>query len=307
MRTCKGARLLAFFLLLAMIMPQACAVQIDDPSLPQVLSYHGILCLVNRDRKVTKKYVPPDLVVPKVALNKKGREDAVMLRAEAARALEALFEAALQEGHTLLAASGYRSFGIQDLLFQAKVKEVGTKQKAWRTVSPPGASEHQLGLAMDVQSPTVPRLNRAFGESPEGIWLAQNAHRFGFIIRYKQEWREITGYRYEPWHIRYIGISHASAIYELDIPYETYYSALLNIPEYILLQGTDVLLKNLVRDVLDGKEITATLRVATPEEQAETLESATKAYLSTQETYAQAVARCFPAWLQIEDRDELAK
>ena len=129
MRTYKGARLLAFFLLLAMIMPQACAVQVDDPSLPQVLSYHGILCLVNRDRKVTKKYVPPDLVVPKVVLNKKGREDAVMLRAEAARALEALFEAALQEEHTLLAASGYRSFGIQDLLFQAKVKEVGTKQR----------------------------------------------------------------------------------------------------------------------------------------------------------------------------------
>ena len=307
MRIYKGTRLLAFFLLLAMIMPQACAVQVDDPSLPQVLSYHGILCLVNRDRKVTKKYVPPDLVVPKVALNKKGREDAVMLRAEAARALEALFEAALQEEHTLLVASGYRSFGIQDLLFQAKVKEVGTKQKAWRTVSPPGSSEHQLGLAMDVQSPTVPRLNRAFGESPEGIWLAQNAHRFGFIIRYKQEWREITGYRYEPWHIRYIGISHASAIYELDIPYETYYSVLLNIPEYILRQGTDVLLKNLVRDILDGKEIPVTLRVATPEEQAETLESATKAYLSTQEAYAQAVARCFPAWLQIEDCDELAE
>ena len=97
--------------------------------------------------------------------------------------------------------------------------------------------------------------------------MAQNAHRFGFIIRYKQEWREITGYRYEPWHIRYIGISHASAIYELDIPYETYYSVLLNIPEYILIQGTDVLLKNLVRDVLDGKEIPETLRVATPEEQ----------------------------------------
>ncbi|MGI6652583.1 MAG: M15 family metallopeptidase [Christensenellales bacterium] len=307
MRTYKGARLLAFFLLLAMIMPQACAVQVDDPSLPQVLSYHGILCLVNRDRKVTKKYVPPDLVVPKVTLNKKGREDAIMLRAEAARALEALFEAALQEEHTLLAASGYRSFGIQDLLFQAKVKEVSTKQKAWRTVSPPGASEHQLGLAMDVQSPTVPRLNRAFGESPEGIWLAQNAHRFGFIIRYKQEWREITGYRYEPWHIRYIGISHASAIYELDIPYETYYSALLNIPEYILLQGTDVLLKNLVRDVLDGKEIPVTLRITAPENQVETLESATKAYLSTQETYVQAIARCFPAWLQIEDRDELAE
>ena len=198
MRTYKGARLLAFFLLLAMIMPQACDVQVDDPSLPQVLSFHGLLCLVNRDRKVTKKYVPPDLVVPKVALNKKGREDAVMLRAEAAHALEALFEAALQEGAH--AACGIRLSQLWHSGFafpgQGKGSRHKTKSMAYRVTA--RRKRASVGTRYGRTKPTVPRLNRAFGESPEGIWLAQNAHRFGFIIRYKQEWREITGYRYEP-------------------------------------------------------------------------------------------------------------
>lgn len=65
-------------------------------------------------------------------------------------------------------------------------------------------------------------LEEEFGDSPEGIWVAENAHRFGFIVRYKRGWEDITGYAYEPWHIRYVGVEHATAIAELNIPFEEY-------------------------------------------------------------------------------------
>ena len=86
----------------------------------------------------------------------------------------------------------------------------------------PGASEHQLGLAMDVGRRSNHKLKASFGNSPEGKWLAENCYRFGFILRYKAEWEETTGYGYEPWHIRYVGKEHALRIQELNIPFEDY-------------------------------------------------------------------------------------
>ena len=86
----------------------------------------------------------------------------------------------------------------------------------------PGASEHQLGLAMDVKNRPDMSLNAAFGKTKEGLWLAENAWRFGFIIRYKAEWTDVTTYAYEPWHIRYVGKEHAAILQELDIPLEYY-------------------------------------------------------------------------------------
>lgn len=293
-----------FALLLAVVLfltAPALAVQVDDGSLPQVLTYHGVLALVNRASKVTKKYVPEDLVVPQVAMRRKGEEQGIRMRLSAARALERMFEEALAQGHTLIAASGYRSFGVQDLRFQAKVKEVGTKEKAWRTVAPAGASEHQLGLAMDLQSPSMPRLNRAFGETPEGIWVAQNAHRYGFVIRYQRAWTETTGYLYEPWHVRYLGIAHATAVSALNIPYEDYYEALKSIPEYALLGATDVLLTGLVSAIRSGDlALLQQLMSAAPDEQDAALQIVTGPFLANGQTYGQALERCFPAWAQTE-------
>ncbi len=292
-----AATMLAVWLIVAV---PALAVQVDDGSLPPILAYHGMLGLVNRASKVTKKYVPGDLVVPAVALRKAGQEDSVRLRAPAARAVEQMFADALLQGHTLVAASGYRSFGVQDLRFQAKVKETGTKEKAWRTVAPAGASEHQLGLAMDLQSPSMPRLNRAFGETPEGIWVAENAHNYGFIVRYQRAWTDITGYLYEPWHVRYLGIAHASAVYALNIPYEQYYEALKNIPEYVLESGTDVLLTALVASLLHSDtELLEKLLTATPETQQVVLRAETEKLLPAGMTYEEAQARCFPEWSQL--------
>lgn len=255
------------------------------------LSDGGILRLVNREKKITKDYVPVDLVVPRVGTRKRGMEKGIMLREEAARALEAMFAAAKREaGHTLFAVSGYRSYGIQQILFNGKVEAVGSRAAAERTVSPPGASEHQLGLAMDVQSPSQLNLNRSFGETEEGKWTAANAHRFGFILRYKAEWREITGYAYEPWHFRYVGLAHARAIHALDIPYEHYVAAVESLPEYVLRGATDYLLVALAKDAAQAAQLAS----AAQDEQASALRAATLPHLPEGASYESVLWEIYP-------------
>ena len=147
------------------------------------------------------------------------------MRRDAALALEEMFEAAKEDGMQLAAVSGFRSYGQQAAIHERKIQLKG-KKEALRVSAPPGCSEHQLGLAVDIGRKKAPGLNESFGSSPEGKWVAENCHRFGFIIRYKAEWEEITGYAYEPWHIRYVGIDHAKRIYEMDIPFEYYIQTL---------------------------------------------------------------------------------
>lgn len=178
----------------------------------------GNLFLVNRQMTVSSDYEPADLTKPKV----RSTYTNITMRQEAAEALERMFQAAKEEeGHDLIAVSGYRSYGQQAAIYQRKVENVG-KKKAALLVAPPGASEHQLGLAMDLGIPENQKLNGAFGDSEAGKWVRENGHRFGFIIRYKEEWTEITGYADEPWHVRYVGEEHAKKIFEMDIPLEYY-------------------------------------------------------------------------------------
>ena len=310
MRACLRG-LLAAVLLIALLMPAVAELPPEDlptelipettpgpqpettpvPAEVSWLDDPGILRLVNRDRKITKAYVPEDLVVPEVQTRKKGMEKGIMLRAEAARALETMFMAAKREAdHTLYAVSGYRSYGIQQILFNGKVQAVGSRAAAERTVSPPGASEHQLGLAMDIQSPSQLNLNRTFGETEEGKWTAANAHRFGFILRYKAEWTETTGYAYEPWHFRYVGVAHAKAIHALDIPYEDYVAAIEGLPEYVLRGATDLLLVALVKD----SQQAAMLAGVDKEEQASMLRVATLPHLPEGSSYESVLWAIYP-------------
>ncbi|NLW21496.1 MAG: M15 family metallopeptidase [Clostridiales bacterium] len=177
----------------------------------------GQLYLVNRDYRLTSKYEPDDLVMPQV----RKASSAVLMREEAARMLERLFEDAQQEGHRLVAISGYRSYATQNAIYRRKIGNSG-KARASLLVAPPGASEHQLGLAMDVSSLRSGQLNSSFGKSQEGQWVARHAHQYGFIIRYKADWTDITGYADEPWHLRYVGVEHAARLAALDVPLETY-------------------------------------------------------------------------------------
>lgn len=210
------AKLLSLLLTLLSLGQTAVDSYVNEASLG------GNLFLVNRDYAITADYVPNDLVTPNVL----GGNETTMLRAEAAAALEEMFAAAKEEeGYLLVAVSGYRSYGKQASIHRRKIETVG-KKEALRVSAPAGCSEHQLGLAMDVGRKKNTNLNKSFGDSPEGQWVAENCYRFGFIIRYKAEWEEVTGYKYEPWHIRYVGKDHAARIYELDIPFEYYVAQL---------------------------------------------------------------------------------
>ena len=194
------------------------------------LSLGGNLFLVNKEFMIGADYVPDDLVMPDV----KKSSSAVLMRKKAAQALEEMFAAAKEEKITLVAVSGYRSYQTQRAIYNRRRKAAG-KAHVERFVAVPGASEHQLGLAMDVSRSKTAGLKASFGKTKEGIWLAENCYRFGFILRYRQEWEDVTGYGYEPWHIRYVGAEHALRIRELDIPLEEYIEALRRLKEEKLL------------------------------------------------------------------------
>ena len=180
-----------------------------------------VLILVNKQNKAPT--VPVTLVKPDETPTKPSVAENIYMRPEAARALEALFAGAAEDGITLYATSGFRSYATQKAIFDRKAAERG-EQAANRSVAKPGYSEHQTGLAMDIEGETTlgTGLTAAFGESPEGIWVAEHCHEYGFIIRYPEDKTSITGYIYEPWHIRYVGVEAATEITQLGVTFEEY-------------------------------------------------------------------------------------
>ncbi|MEW9673459.1 D-alanyl-D-alanine carboxypeptidase family protein [Ammoniphilus sp. 3BR4] len=180
------------------------------------------LVLVNKRNALPSGFVPPDLVIPNVPFSFAGFDPKKQMREEAARALSELFKQAEKEEIYLYAASGYRSYDRQKSIFASSVSRNGW-DLATKYSAKPGQSEHQTGLAMDVTSRSANfALTSYFGETPEGKWLAQNAHEFGFIVRYPKDKENLTGYEYEPWHIRYIGKQAAKYIFEEDLTLEAY-------------------------------------------------------------------------------------
>ncbi len=280
-------RLILFILLGCMLLSCAGA---DSP----MTQPGGILCLVNRESVLDKTYEPDDLIKPVVKTRKESLQERIYMRPEAAHALEDMFAAALSEkGYTLLAVSGYRSYGYQQVLFNQKASAVGAAH-ASLTVAKAGQSEHQLALAMDVQCADEPTLSEDFASTKEGQWVEENAHRFGFIIRYKEEWTEITGYAYEPWHLRYIGIAHATAVHMLNIAYETYYEQIVRLPAYVIEQGNPYLLAGVVRKLLDGSDDVLSLFPADPDDIEKALERASADFLPEEISYQQAVWAGYP-------------
>ena len=179
------------------------------------------LILVNKYNKAPA--VPPTLVLPNVPPTKESVADNIFMRPDAAHALEKLFAGAKENGIILYATSGFRSYSTQKAIFDRKSDQRGEKA-ANASVAKPGYSEHQTGLAMDVEGHSSLGIGLVddFGETPEGKWLAENCHEYGFIIRYPKDKTSITGYIYEPWHIRYVGIEAAQEIFEMDITFEEY-------------------------------------------------------------------------------------
>ena len=189
----------------------------------QEAAERGLLVLVNKENQVNKDYKPEDLEPIRYFASDRSPEGRYM-RAEAAEYFHKMVDSAKEEGYTLKMTTAYRSYGFQQILWNNYVAREG-EEEASRFSARPGQSEHQTGLAVDVTSPAVDeKLTNEFGETPEGLWLAGNAHRFGFILRYPKEKEHITGYLYEPWHFRYVGEKVATEIYEKGLTLEEYIS-----------------------------------------------------------------------------------
>lgn len=178
-----------------------------------------LVLLVNKKYFLDENYEPQNLVVPKVPF----AIGEMKLQKVASEALENMFKVAKEEAKlNLVARSGYRSYKTQVQLFARYVKNNGYDE-AVKFSAKPGQSEHQTGLAMDITADSVNRLLKySFGETKEGIWTKDNCYRFGFIVRYPADKTEITGYNYEPWHLRYVGKEIAKEIYDQDITLEDY-------------------------------------------------------------------------------------
>ncbi|RDU36450.1 D-alanyl-D-alanine carboxypeptidase family protein [Neobacillus piezotolerans] len=184
----------------------------------------NILVLVNKEFSLSGEYRPNDLVKPEIAFSFGDQDlEKSLIRQEAAKAIEEMFKKAKEENIELFAVSGYRSYDRQKDLFDAEVKESG-EELATQAVALPGQSEHQTGLTMDIASKSTNlNLTQEFGETPEGKWLAANAHKFGFILRYPKGKESITQYQYEPWHFRYVGNEAAKVIFEKDWTLEEFF------------------------------------------------------------------------------------
>lgn len=187
---------------------------------PLINNPNDLNIFVNKTVTLSSDYVPSDLVIPNVIHTAGNKQQ---MRQVAADALEKMFNAASLEGYTLYAASGYRSYSTQQRLYNNYVSQYG-KEAADTFSATPGQSEHQLGLTMDYTSKRFGnQITGKIANTPEGRWVSHNAYRFGFIIRYPLGKEHITGYKFEPWHIRYVGKELATQIYFSGKTMEEYY------------------------------------------------------------------------------------
>jgi len=197
------------------------ALSIDDPN--------SIWVVADKLRPLNPQdYVPPDLVATPVPhLNPS------TLRKAAADAIVTMFAAAKAEGAgAMQLQSAYRSYAVQVKVYNGLVRSAG-QAGADAQSARPGTSEHQAGLAADISTlPLTCALAACFGKTPQGVWLAANAYRFGFILRYPADKVPITGYMYEPWHFRYVGVELSTEMHNTGITTLEEFFGLPPAPDY---------------------------------------------------------------------------
>ena len=179
------------------------------------------LILVNKSNSLSRNYQPDDLVIPNIRFDNIADDMVQYVRYDAAISLEELFQAAESQGINLIAVSGYRSYSYQDNVYRNEVNTVG-RIEADKYVAKAGESEHQTGLSMDILSDEYLSLDDGFENTIAFSWLEDNMSNFGFILRFPKGKEDITGYSYEPWHIRYVGIPAATEIMEEGLTLEEY-------------------------------------------------------------------------------------
>lgn len=204
------------------------------PPTPTPIVYKGpdaaALAIVTKTQGLPPDYAPTDLV----SLNDLGiptyNNDPEQLRFQAAMDLAEMFAVAQRDGIHLLVRSAYRSYAVQAATYAQFVEEEmraaeqagqpitreEAEARANRYSARPGYSQHQLGTTVDITSADATDLVPDFGRTPAGRWLHDNAHKFGFVFSYPEGKERLTGYIYEPWHLRWIGRGHAEMLYALD-------------------------------------------------------------------------------------------
>lgn len=188
-----------------------------------------ITTLVNKDNYLPSNYEPNDLYIldnnENNFHNYKDPSLKPMLSIKVKPYLDNMLNSAKKAGFHIIVDSGYRSYHYQQTVLDALIKEKG--DEAYRLSAIPGTSEHQTGLAFDfayykngIYSDDVTK------DTPEAIWMEENSYKYGFILRYPEGKEKITGYKYEPWHFRFVGLELAKVLKEESITLEEYYQNL---------------------------------------------------------------------------------
>lgn len=199
--------------------PGGSGVRVPDPA--------SVTAVVNKRRGLPASYVPPDLVIPPGVPNNNNQPVRQVLVPDLLR-MQADMAA---EGITLRIGSAYRSYADQEAIYNRFVRNEGVAGADTHSARP-GNSEHQTGLALDLDDGTGCNLSTCFKDKPGGIWLAANAWKYGFILRYGDGWQHIVGYRFEPWHYRYVGVDVATDMHNRGIKTLEEYYGLPAAPDY---------------------------------------------------------------------------
>lgn len=181
------------------------------------------LILVNKFNKLSKDFTPTNLeeIDNKYFIN--GNQNVRKLTKEAKEAFEKLSNDSIKNNTPVYGQSAYRSYEMQETLYNNAINNYG-KEKADLDTARPGHSEHQTALAIDVSSTKYGNMLE-FGNTTSFTWMINNAHKYGFILRYTEKKENIHGYIHEPWHFRYVGIKTATDIYNnhSNLTYDEYY------------------------------------------------------------------------------------
>lgn len=176
--------------------------------------------VVNKTRPIPLDYVPVNLIIPGVDTRTDKGDEERSVRSDIETPIEEMFKAASASGHSLMIGSAYRSAALQKYYFDHYAQVAG-EAEANKYSARPGQSEHQTGLSIDITSTSLEcYLDECFANTPDGQWLAANAHTFGFTLRYPKNKEATTGYQFEPWHYRYVGVDLATALQKSSLTLE---------------------------------------------------------------------------------------
>ena len=177
--------------------------------------------LVNKYYSLPEKYAPTDIV----DVSNWYAFDGIKTRQVVLDAFKEMFNAAKEDGHTLIINSGYRTYDTQKKVYD-EYKDLKGEEYADEYAARPDYSEHQSGLALDII--TYGASGETFDTTDAFKWLQKNAHKYGFILRYPKDKEDITGYAYESWHYRYLGKDLATKVKKSGLTYDEYYAYYLD-------------------------------------------------------------------------------